>query len=78
MPLYTVKNLKTNEKWDINCPYDELQSILDENSDIVKVLSTPAFVSSTQSHANSNTSDGWKEHLGRIKKASGRNNTIKL
>jgi len=24
------------------------------------------------------TSDGWKEHLGRIKKASGRNNTIKL
>ena len=56
----------------------DTQQMIDSQPNLIKVLATPGFVSSTQSHANSNTSDGWKEHLGRIKKASGRNNTIKL
>jgi hypothetical protein len=78
MPTYTLKDIKTQEEHDVNCSYEELQQMIDSQPNLIKVLSTPGFVSSTQSHANSNTSDGWKEHLGRIKKASGRNNTIKL
>lgn len=77
MPTYTVKDIKTQEQWDIDCSWDELQEMLDNSPDLIKVLSTPNFVSSTKSHANSNTSDGWKDLLGRIKKGSGRNNNIK-
>jgi hypothetical protein len=77
MPTYTVKDIKTQKQWDIDCSWDELQEMLDNSPDLIKVLSTPNFVSSTKSHANSNTSDGWKDLLGRIKKGSGRNNNIK-
>lgn len=77
MPTYTLKDIKTNEQWDIQCSYDDLQNILDAQDNIIRVLTPPNFVSSTKSHANSNTSDGWKDLLGRIKKGSGRNNTIK-
>ena len=77
MPTYTVKDIKTQELWDIDCSWDDLQEMLDNSPDLIKVLSTPNFVSSTKSHANSNTSDGWKDLLGRIKKGSGRNNNIK-
>ena len=77
MPLYTLKDIKTQQEHDVNCSYDELQIILDSDPNLIKVLSTPGFVSSTKTHANSKTSNGWKDLLGRIKKGSGRNNTIK-
>ena len=77
MPTYTVKDIKTQQQWDVDCSWNELQEMLDNSPDLIKVLSTPHFVSSTKSHANSNTSDGWKDLLGRIKKGSGKNNTIK-
>lgn len=77
MPLYTIKDIKTQEQWDVNCSYDQLQEMLDNSPDLIKVLSKPQFVSSLKTHANSNTSDGWKDLLGRIKKGSGKGNTIK-
>ena len=78
MPLYTVKDLKTNSQWDVNCSYDELQEMLDNSPDLIKVLTVPNFsTSGGVTHANSKTDDGWKDHLNRIKKASGRGNTIK-
>ena len=77
MPTYTLKDIKTQQQWDVDCSWNELQEMLDNSPDLIKVLSTPNFVSSTATHANSNTSDGWKDLLGRIKKGSGKNNTIK-
>lgn len=77
MPTYTLKDIKTNEQWDIQCSYDDLQNILDAQDNIIRVLTPPNFVSSLKTHANSNTSDGWKDLLGRIKKGSGKGNTIK-
>lgn len=78
MPLYTVKDNETEEEWDINCSYDELQELLDiSDGKLTRILSTPNFVSSTQTHANAKTSDGWKDLLGRVKKGAGRRNTIK-
>ena len=77
MPKYTIKDIKTQQQWDVDCSYDQLQEILDNSPDLIKVLSTPSFVSSTATHANSKTSSGWKDLLGRIKKGSGRGNTIK-
>ena len=75
MPLYTLENKETGEQWDVTCSYDELQTMINEN--VKRVLVSPNFVSNTSSHANSKTSDGWKDLLGRIKKGSGKNNTIK-
>jgi len=77
VPTYTLKDIKTQQQWDVDCSWNELQEMLDNSPDLIKVLSTPNFVSSTATHANSNTSDGWKDLLGRIKKGSGKNNTIK-
>ncbi len=77
MPVYTLRDIKTRQEHDVTCTYDELQQILDAQPDLIKVLSTPNFVGNTQTHANSKTSDGWKDLLGKIKKGSGKNNTIK-
>jgi hypothetical protein len=77
MPVYTLKDTKTNQEMEINCSYNELQEILNKESDLVKMLSTPSFVSSTKTHANSKTSDGWKDLLGRIDKGAGRQSKIK-
>jgi hypothetical protein len=47
-----------------------------EEYKLVQVLSAPRIVESTGG-VLSKTSDGWKEHLGRVKKGAGRKNTIK-
>lgn len=75
MPTYTLKNKNTDEQWDVSCSYKDMKAMLTDN--IIQVLVPPNFVSNTQTHANSNTSDGWKDLLGRIKKGSSKNNTIK-
>lgn len=78
MPLYTVKNTKTEDQWDVTCSYDELQKMLNHEPDLVKVVTVPNFSSSGgKTHMNSKTDDNWKDLLGRIKKGSGRGNTIK-
>lgn len=77
MPTYTLKSISTGEEHDIICSYNDLKKIIEADTDLEKVLSTAKFVGNTATHANSNTSDGWKDLLGRIKKGSGRSNTIK-
>lgn len=77
MPTYTVENKETEERWNVICSWEELQSVLESDSNLSKVITTPNFVSSLKTHANSNTSDGWKDLLGRVKKGAGRRNTIK-
>ena len=78
MTLYTVKDIKTNSQWDVTCSYNELQEMLDNSPDLIKVVTVPNFsTSGGATHLNSKTSDGWKDLLGRIKKGSGKGNTIK-
>ncbi len=79
MPNYTLRNIKTKEKIIVNCTYTQLQDKLMADSDLVQMLVMPAIVGGIgNSHANSKTSDGWKDHLNRIKQGSGKNNTIKV
>ena len=75
MPKYTLKRLSTNEEWNVSCSFDDLAQYL-EDDDVVKVLSTPAFASDTVSTLRRAGSE-WNDHLSRIKKGSGRDNTIK-
>jgi len=77
MPVYTLKDLKTQVEWDISCSYKELQELLDAQENVIRVITPPHFTSSTATHANSKTSDGWKDLLGKIHKGAGRQSKIK-
>lgn len=76
MPSYTLKDIKTNDTWDVVCSWDELQTMLNELPNVIQVLSTPKIVSQAGSTL-SKTDDGWKEVLNKVKSGSGRANTIK-
>ena len=75
MPKYTLRRISTGEEWDINVLFDELARQL-EDEDITMKLSTPNFATNTTSNLRRAGSE-WNDHLSRIKKASGRGNTIK-
>ena len=78
-PNYTLRNKKTKEKFIINCTYTELQDKLANDSNLIQMLVMQAIIGGVgNTHSNSKTSDGWKDHLKRIKKGSGKNNTIKV
>ncbi len=77
MPTYTLHNVKTREKFDVFCKYNELEEKLRSNKDLELVLPTPKIVSGVGSLL-SKTDNGWKENLTRIKENSGKGNTIKV
>ena len=77
MPTYTLKNIKDNVEFSVICSYDELQVMLDDQLDVIRVLSTPKIVSGVGS-LMSKTDDGWKDNLRRIKEGSGKGDTIKI
>jgi|TARA_B110000495_G_C23033482_1_gene616308 hypothetical protein len=78
MPVYRVKrrDVKDSNPWEVRCSYQELQEMCEEYK-LEQCLSTPNFVTSTGNMINK-TDNGWKDHLGEIKKGSGKGNTIKL
>ena len=77
MPTYTIMHKKTGEEKDIFCSYEESQKYLKENPDWSRVITAPAIVSNATGDLLSKTPDGFKDHLNRIKKNSGKGNTIK-
>tara|TARA_B110000495_G_C23040012_1_gene623130 strand:- start:3870 stop:4106 length:237 start_codon:yes stop_codon:yes gene_type:complete len=76
MPLYTLKNKKNEEFWEVECSWIELQETLKSDSDLVQGLSTPGFIGAKRDMIGQ-TPSGFKDHLNRIKAGSGRNNTIR-
>ncbi len=77
MPVYTVKNKKTEEVVDINCPYAELEEFLRENQEWTRLLRMPATISGTVSTLRQAGGD-WQDMLKKIKKSSGKDNTINV
>ena len=75
MPTYTLKDIKNNKEWDVRCSHSDLQKMLDENQDIVQVMTAPAIVSGSMSTLRRAGSE-WRDLLGNIKKGSGKDNTI--
>ena len=76
MPVYTLKNTKTNEEWDITCSYQDLQFEL-KKKNIEQVLKFPGMVGSTKSNLTRAGSE-WQDVLKNIKKKSGRGNSINV
>lgn len=77
MPTYNMKNKVTGEVREMYLTISGRDEFLKENPDWEQALSTPRLVSQVGSNI-SKTDGGWKEVLGKIKKGSGRGNTIKL
>ena len=76
MPIYTIKNTKTSEEWDITCSYEELQETLKDP--LLERSFVPPNIVSTVGNLHSKTSDGFRDRLKRIKETSGKGNTIKI
>jgi hypothetical protein len=77
LPTYTLKNTKTNKKWDVFCSYDSLQEML-KDPDVEKVLSTAKFVSGVDGGQGKRVPSGFNDLKREIRKSSGRGNTIKV
>ena len=74
MPTYTMKNKASGEVTEMILSLSERDQLLD-TGEWDQQLSTPNFVSDTKSTLRRAGSD-WSEHLTRIKKGSGRDNSI--
>lgn len=77
MPVYTVKNKETEEVVDINCPYAELEEFLRENQEWIRLLKMPATIGGTVSTLRQAGGD-WQDMLKKIKKGSGKDNTVNV
>jgi len=75
MPTYTVKDIKENQEWDVFCSYAKLQEMLDNNPDLIRVYQAPALISDSKSTLR-RAGSGWQDVLGKIKKGSGKGNSI--
>lgn len=76
MPVYTLRKKSTDEYFDVNVKFDDLAQML-EDDDIERVLVPPNFTSSDGRSNIARAGGEWRDLLGRIKKGSGRGNTIK-
>tara|TARA_B100000131_G_C17820637_1_gene493533 strand:- start:65 stop:283 length:219 start_codon:yes stop_codon:yes gene_type:complete len=72
-----LRNKKTHEITEVFCTWSELQKMLDEDLDLVQMLTTPKIIG-MQGSVISKTSNLYKDKLKEIKKKSGKNNTIKV
>jgi hypothetical protein len=77
MPVYTIKNKETEEVMDVNCPYAELEEFLRENQEWIRLLRMPATIGGTVSTLRQAGGD-WQDMLKKIKKSSGKDNTINV
>ena len=75
MPTYTVIDKTTGKETTHVCKYSELEEMLQSNPNLQQKLTTPGFVPSSMSTLR-RAGSGWNDLLGRIKKNSGRGNTV--
>jgi hypothetical protein len=79
MPVYTLKNLQTEEEWDVVCSWDELKSTIEEDSNLQQVLKPLKIISGRMGNSDMKVPDGFKDLLkNKIKKGSGKGNTINV
>ena len=75
MANYTFIDTKTNKEFDISMPISEYDTYVENNPHLQQVLSAPAIADPSRLGLRKPDS-GFRDVLKRIKKASGRKNTI--
>lgn len=68
MPNYTLRDIKTNQEWDINCSHEDLQTILDEMPDICRVWKPAAFITGRDGQVMRKAGSEWNNFLTKAKK----------
>jgi len=74
MPIYTLENVDTEETWDVNCSYKQLQKLL-KDPKIKHVFRPPNVIGSRDGSVK--VPAGFKDLKNEIKKKSGDGNTIR-
>lgn len=77
VPTYSLKNTKTNEIEELFMSISKMEELV-KSGEYTVVITTPPGDLGHRDGILSKTDNGWKEMLGRIKRNSGRGNTIKL
>lgn len=78
MPTYTLKDIKSNQTWDIVCSWKDLQVKLDEMPDLIHVITAPKIIG--ERGTNIKVDDGFREVMSRVKDSAGvkhMNHTVK-
>ena len=75
MPTYNVIDKKKNKEYEVICSWNELQHMLSASADLKQGLSTPHTVSMVNSTIG-RTSGDWRDLMKKVKKESGKGNTI--
>ena len=79
MPVYTLENKATKERWDVTCSWEELNQKLKESPELNQVMSAPKIVSSRMGNKDLKVPDGFKDLLkNKVKKGSGKGNTVNV
>ena len=77
MPTYTLKNIKTNDKWDTICSWNQLQEMLKHDPELIQAPAAPRTVAGVRD-VFGQTPDGFKDLKRRMKSGSGKENTINI
>lgn len=77
MPTYDFLNTKTEEVEEHVMKMAEYDDFVKDNPHLQRQFTAPALLSQGNGNIVGQTSTDWRDHLKRIKKQSGRNNTIK-
>jgi len=75
MPLYEFKDKVTGEVTEKMCSFSAREEYLKDNTNLEVVMGCPKLIS-MQGSALGKTSGDWKDLIKRVKKGSGRGNTI--
>jgi len=79
MPVYTLKDIESEEEWDVICSWDELQATINENPNFQQVLVPLKIISNRMGNSDMKVPEGFKDLLkNKVKKGSGRGNTINV
>ena len=77
MPVYTIRNNSTEEYVEVNMPYEDFKEFLLGNPEFVQVFKMPATVTGRMS-THRMAGVGWQDVLKKVKKASGKDNTVNV
>lgn len=77
MPVYEFRNKETEEVIEVMLKISEYDNYIKENPNLERHYSTAPGITSGHKTARQLAGSEWNDHLKRIKKSSGRDNTIK-
>lgn len=77
MPTYVLRNEETGDEFEQTCSYETLQKILEAEPNLKHLLKAPSMVTDHKSVMTRAGSE-WQDILKKVKKESGRGNTIKV